>query len=183
LFWRRGQIDTATLLLGASDSERVRADVPLQHNEQRLIAEARTALEAQLHPDAFASSLAAGAALGGGELLALISEALAQPLGNHRWLGRVSILVDVGSPARRSSIACPQFTCWRSTRKRDGPNLPDLFRRAASYVAKILGGAKPTDLPVDQPTKFGLTINLKTAKALGLTIPQSLLLHADEVIQ
>ena len=84
LFWRRGQIDTATLLLGASDSERVRADVPLQHNEQRLIAEARTALEAQLHPDAFASSLAAGAALGGGELLALISEALAQPLGNHR---------------------------------------------------------------------------------------------------
>jgi putative ABC transport system substrate-binding protein len=64
-----------------------------------------------------------------------------------------------------------------------GPNLPDLYRRAASYVAKILGGAKPADLPVEQPTKFDLVISLKTAKALGLTIPQSLLLRADEVIQ
>ncbi len=64
-----------------------------------------------------------------------------------------------------------------------GPNIPDLFRRAASFVDKILRGAKPGDIPVEQPTKFDLVINLKTAKALDLRVPDKLLALADEVIE
>jgi putative ABC transport system substrate-binding protein len=64
-----------------------------------------------------------------------------------------------------------------------GPSFSDLFLRAADYVDKILGGAKPGEIPVEQPTKFELVVNLKTAKALGLTIPDRLLALADDVIE
>ena len=64
-----------------------------------------------------------------------------------------------------------------------GPSIPDLYRRAAEFVDKILRGTKPSDIPVEQPTKFDLIINLTTAKALGLTIPEPFLVRADEVIE
>jgi putative ABC transport system substrate-binding protein len=64
-----------------------------------------------------------------------------------------------------------------------GQDFPDFFRRAVGYVDKILKGANPSDLPVEQPTKFKLALNLKTAKALGLTFPQTLITSADEVVE
>jgi putative ABC transport system substrate-binding protein len=64
-----------------------------------------------------------------------------------------------------------------------GTNAPDLFRRAADYVNKILRGAKPADIPVEQPTRFELVVNLKTAKAIGHDVPAALVLRADKVIE
>jgi putative tryptophan/tyrosine transport system substrate-binding protein len=111
---------------------------------------------------------------------------------------RVGGLIAAGSPSfirYRHQIAelltkhrLPGISVWRSFAEAGflmayGPSLSDQFRRAATYVDKILKGAKPADLPVEQPTKFELVINLKTAKSLGLTIPPSLLGRADELIQ
>jgi ABC-type uncharacterized transport system substrate-binding protein len=111
---------------------------------------------------------------------------------------RVGGLLFAGSPMfvrNRTQIAAlftehrlPAISVWDSFTEAGvlmayGPSLPDLFHRAAGYVDKILRGANPGDIPVERPTKFTLVINLKTAKALGLTIPQSVLLRADQVIE
>jgi putative ABC transport system substrate-binding protein len=105
------------------------------------------------------------------------------PLGDPFFTGQRVQLVNLATKHR-----FPGMYYWKEFVEAGGlmsygPSLHDLYRRAASHVDKILKGAKPADLPVEQPTKFELIINLKTAKALGLTIPPSLLLRADQVIE
>ena len=92
-------------------------------------------------------------------------------------------LADLASRNRLAWIASAREYADAGCLMSYGANRNDLIRRAATYVDKILKGARPADLPVEQPTKFELVVNLKTAKALGLTIPQSVLLRADEVIR
>ncbi len=103
-------------------------------------------------------------------------------LGALFWLHR-SRLVELVAKAELPAIYAYREPVEAGGLISYGTSLPDLSRRAAYYVAKILKGAKPADLPVEQPTKFELIINLKTAKALGLTIPPSVLARADEIIQ
>ena len=92
-------------------------------------------------------------------------------------------LVDLAVKNRLPSIFTQREDAEAGGLMSYGPRLSDLHRRGATYVDKILKGAKPADLPVEEPTKFELVVNLKTAKALGLTIPQSLSQRADQVIE
>jgi putative ABC transport system substrate-binding protein len=92
-------------------------------------------------------------------------------------------IADLAIRHRLPSISGPRQFAEAGALMTYGPDYADLFRRAATYVDRILKGTKPAELPVEQPTKFELVINLKTAKALGLTIPPTLLLRADEVIE
>jgi putative tryptophan/tyrosine transport system substrate-binding protein len=104
-------------------------------------------------------------------------------LGSNMFLSERRRLVDLAAKTRLPAVYTSRDFVDAGGLIGYGPNVADLWRRAATYVDKILKGANPADLPIEQPTKFELVINLKTAKALGLTIPQPLLLRADEVIQ
>jgi putative ABC transport system substrate-binding protein len=110
------------------------------------------------------------------------SQAVLGLQGPHYWRERkrvCDLAIRHGLPGAFEVLGYTNAGCLMSY----GTSLEDLWRRSASYVDKILKGAKPADLPVEEPTKFELIINLKTAKALGVTIPQTLLLRADQVIE
>jgi putative tryptophan/tyrosine transport system substrate-binding protein len=150
---------------------------PFLHN----LTVAARALSLQLHvvelrsPDELDAAFAAMTQAGADALIVIADSAL---LDNLR--GRVA---DLATMSRLPAMDDWKMYVEAGGLMSYGPSLPDLYRRAATYVDKILKGTKPADLPVEQPTKFELVINLKTAKALGLTIPPTLLFQADEVIR
>jgi putative ABC transport system substrate-binding protein len=111
-----------------------------------------------------------------GALLVLLDPTLARPLQRER-------IAELAARNRLPTMYALRLYVDAGGLMAYGADIFDLYRRAAIYVDKILKGAKPADLPIEQPTKFELIINLKTAKALGLTIPPSLLLRADRVIE
>ena len=104
-------------------------------------------------------------------------------LGGSMFVSERGRLVDLAAKNRLPVVYTARESVDAGGLMAYGPSVPDLFRRSATYVDKILKGAKPGDLPIEQPTKFELIINLKTARALGLTIPPSLLQRADQVIE
>jgi putative ABC transport system substrate-binding protein len=121
-----------------------------------------------------------------GPALLAVSRAHAQALyviGDALFLTHRVTLVKLASKARLPTISGDRQFTDEGGLMSYGANYGDLFRRSAGYVDKIFKGAKPGDLPIEQPTKFELAVNLKTAKALGITIPESILLRADEVIR
>jgi putative ABC transport system substrate-binding protein len=140
------------------------------------------ALGVQLHlveargPDAFDSAFAAMTSAPAGALLVLGDTVFVQHRRRLAELAATSRLPTMHSIQCRAFVEAGGLLCY-------GASLLDQWRRAPTYVDKILKGAKPADLPVEQPMRFKLVINLKTAQALGITIPPSLLLLADEVIQ
>jgi putative ABC transport system substrate-binding protein len=104
-------------------------------------------------------------------------------LTDSMFLGQQRRIADLAARSRLPALYSQREFVEAGGLVSYGPSLIDMFRRAAAHVDKILRGVKPGDIPVEQPTKFELVINLKTAKALGLTIPQSLLLRADEALE
>jgi putative tryptophan/tyrosine transport system substrate-binding protein len=112
----------------------------------------------------------------------VLVDALLVSRGPYQFTNR-RLIVDFARQSRLPDIHAYREAVEIGALMSYGPDVSDLFRRSAAYVDKILKGAKPADLPIEQPTKFTLVINLKTAKALGLTVPPSLLARADEVVE
>jgi putative ABC transport system substrate-binding protein len=153
---------------------------PISEPESRKAEAAARSLGLQVHflsvrdPDEFGSAFSSMRRERVGALF-LLPDAM--------FFGRRKELVDLTTSDRLPLVAHLREFADAGGLMTYGPNVVDVHRRAATYVDKILKGARPADLPVEQPTKFDLVINLKTARALGLTIPPSLLLRADAVIQ